>query len=172
MGSIILYTGNGGGKTIASLGLAMRAVGHKQRVVIIQFMKGWKNVGEFKIQRRLKPNYEIYQFGRPSFVNPKKVEKLDAELAEKGLKFARKILKQRKKPSLLILDELNIAVAFKLLKLGEVLKFLGKIPKRTNIVLTGRYAPRKLINFADYAIELKDLRRPKKPMAARAGIEY
>ena len=62
MGHIYLYVGTGAGKTTNALGLALRSVGHKHKVIIIQFMKWWKNIGEFKIQKMLAPYYEIYQF--------------------------------------------------------------------------------------------------------------
>ena len=59
LGYIYLYTGTGGGKTTNALGLALRSVGHGHKVVIIQFMKWWKNTGEYKIRKKLQPYYEI-----------------------------------------------------------------------------------------------------------------
>ncbi|PIP11821.1 MAG: cob(I)yrinic acid a,c-diamide adenosyltransferase, partial [bacterium (Candidatus Stahlbacteria) CG23_combo_of_CG06-09_8_20_14_all_40_9] len=67
---IQIYTGNGKGKTTAALGLALRAVGHGLKVIMIQFMKGKVNYGELESVKRL-PNFKIEQYGRPDFVNPK-----------------------------------------------------------------------------------------------------
>jgi len=73
-GKIHLYTGEGEGKTTTALGLALRAVGHGYKVIIIQFMKGRKNIGEYLIKERLAPEYEIYLFGKEKFVNLEKRE--------------------------------------------------------------------------------------------------
>jgi len=95
MGYVYLYTGTGGGKTTNALGAALRSVGHGHRVVIIQFMKWWKNTGEYRIRRRLRPYYEIYQFGRKGWVGLKNLDRRDRDLARRALEFARKIVKGR-----------------------------------------------------------------------------
>jgi cob(I)alamin adenosyltransferase len=168
LGYIYLYTGNGAGKTTSALGLALRAVGHKYKVVIIQFLKFKKDVGEYKIRKKLQPYYEIYQFG-VSWVNFKKLRKKDFENAEKGLEFAWKAL--RKKPKLLILDEINLAVAKGLIDVEKVIKLLNNIPHETTIVLTGRYAPKKLVEKADFVNEIVELKRPKKNVSIK-GINF
>ena len=172
LNNIYLWTGNGWGKTTSALGVALRAAGQGHKVIIIQFMKGRKNTGEYMIRKRLKPEYEIYQFGRKEFVNLKKPSKKDKELAKKGLEFAKKIAK--KKPKLLILDEINIATGIGLLEEDEVINFLNDIPKTTAVYLTGRYAPKKLIDRADYATEIKAIKHPpiKKGQPAKKGIDY
>jgi len=119
MGHIYLYTGTGGGKTTNALGLALRSLGHNHKVVIIQFMKWWKKTGEYKIRKRLK-GYEIYQFGRKGWKELGKLDERDKFLAKRGLKFAKRIMK-KKKPHLLVLDEINLAVYCKLLDVKEVL---------------------------------------------------
>ena len=80
--SIYLYTGEGAGKTTNALGLALRSVGHKHKVIIIQFLKWWKNTGEFKIARKLVPYYRIYQFGRRGWHGFKNLTEKDKELAQ------------------------------------------------------------------------------------------
>ena len=85
---VYLWTGSGAGKTTS----ALRAVGHGQKVVVIQFMKGKKDIGEYKIKNRLKPNYEIYQFGHSGWIYPNKITLKDKELAKNGLNFAKKII--------------------------------------------------------------------------------
>ena len=170
MGSILLYTGQAGGKTTTAFGLALRSVGHGHKVIVIQFMKGLRDTGEFKASSRLQPELEVYQFGRSEFVNLDRPDRVDIELARKGLMFAKEIL--RKKPHLLILDEINLAAAKGLLSTSEVLELLKQVPTETNIVLTGRFAPKELIEAADYVIEMIDRKRPVKELPARPGIEY
>lgn len=106
MGHIYPYYGTGGGKTTNGLGLALRAVGHRHKVVIIQFMKWWTETGEYLIKDRLKPYYQIYQFGRPGWIRfsegdkeirlggtsllLRNIEDSDRELARKALEFSEK----------------------------------------------------------------------------------
>jgi len=170
MGMIYLYTGTGTGKTTNALGLALRSIGHGHKVVIIQFLKWWKKTGEYKIRKKLEPYYEIRLFGRKGWQGFKNLDERDKKLAEKGLEFARKVLKE-KKPDLLILDEINLAAHWNLLDVDEVIKVLDKIPKKTDVVLTGRYAPKKLIDGADFVNEVVDVKHPKK-IPTKKGIRY
>ena len=170
MGYIYLYTGTGAGKTTNALGLALRSVGHKRKVVIIQFLKWWKNTGEYKIRKMLAPYYEIYQFGRKGWHGLGNLGEEDKKLAHEALKFAEKILKE-KKPHLLVLDEINLALHCKLLDVKEVLEFLDKIPKKTDVVLTGRFAPKELIERAEFVNEVVKVKAPKK-MVTTKGIQY
>jgi len=168
--NIILYTGNGGGKTAAALGLALRCVGHKKKVVIVQFMKGRDYIGEYLVKNRLAPEYEIRQFGREEFVDLKNPSTIDKERALEGFEYAKNAIK--KKPYMLILDEINLATATGLLVLEEVLEFLESVPKETILVLTGRHAPEKMIAAADYVVEVKDVKRPEGNISPREGFEY
>lgn len=170
MGYIYLYTGNGAGKTCNALGLALRSMGHSQKVVIIQFLKWWKNIGEYKIRTKLKSYYEIYQFGRTGWIGLKNLNEDDKKLAEKGLNFAENIMME-KKPNLLVLDEINLALDCKLLDIRDVLELLEKVPKKTTIVLTGRNAPKELVKRADFVNEIKDLKHPSK-IPTTKGIQY
>jgi cob(I)alamin adenosyltransferase len=170
MGYSYLYTGTGAGKTTNALGLALRSVGHKRKVVIIQFLKWWKNTGEYKIQNMLTPYYEIYQFGRRGWIGLGNLGEKDRKLAEKALKFAEKIAKQEK-PDLLVLDEINLALHCKLLEAQQVLDLLDKIPKKTDVVLTGRYAPKELIDKVDSVNEVVDVKYPSE-MVTTKGIQY
>ena len=170
MGYIYLYTGTGAGKTTNALGLALRSVGHKHKVVIIQFLKWWRNTGEYKIRRMLAPYYEIYQFGRKSWHGLNNLGEKDKRLACEALKFAEKIIKQ-KRPHLLVLDEINLALHCKLLEVKEVLEFLDRIPKKTDVVLTGRFAPKELIKRAEFVNEIVDVKHPKE-MVTTKGIQY
>lgn len=185
IGYVYLWTGTGGGKTTNALGLALRSIGHGRKVVIIQFLKWWRNTGEYKIRNKLKPYYEIHQFGRPGWYKlgrPKtyrfgkkkfvvrSLDDADKLFAKKGFEFAKKVLKE-KKPHLLVLDEINLALHWKLLDLKEVIEFLDKIPKRTDVVLTGRFAPKELMEKADFVNIIKDVKYPKH-IPATKGIQY
>lgn len=168
---VYIYTGEGEGKTTNALGLALRTVGHGYRAIIIQFMKGRKYIGEYKVKDRLAPEYEIYQFGREEFIDFKNPMPLDYELAAKGLEFAKKALKR--KPRLLVLDEINLAAHFGIVKIEDVLQLLEEIPEETTVVLTGRRAPRELVERADLVTEMKFVKHPfEKNVLAREGIEY
>lgn len=169
-GNIILYTGNGGGKTAAALGLALRGVGHGKKVVMVQFMKGRKDIGEYKAKNRLSPELVMNQFGRAGFVDLKNPSQEDKDLAKNGLSFAEKEMKR--KPGTLILDEINLAAAIGLLDVNHVLSFLKYIPPETIVILTGRNAPKEFLDYADYVVELKDVKRPKKELPPRKGFEY
>lgn len=159
-----MHTGEGGGKTTAAMGLALRALGHDKRVVIIQFMKG-RFTGEMKsLMRFIKCDFK--QFGRHEFVNLDNPSVHDKELAVKGLSYASQSLSN--KPFMLVLDEVNLACAIGLLKTKDVLALLKKA--ECHVVLTGRRAPKPLIKTADFVTEHEDLKR--KDVKARQGIEY
>jgi cob(I)alamin adenosyltransferase len=170
-GIIHLYTGNGGGKTTAALGVALRSVGQGRRVAVVQFMKGRKDIGEFKIQKKLGKDYAVYQFGRRDFVNLKKPSIKDEELANQALGFAKEIMREKMHPQLLILDEINIAAATGLISAGDVVDMLRCAPPGIDIYLTGRYAPKELVAAADYVTVVEDRKRLPK-MQARKGIDY
>jgi cob(I)alamin adenosyltransferase len=184
MGYIYLYTGTGGGKTANALGLALRSVGHKKSVVIIQFLKWKKDIGEILIKDKLAPYYEIYQFGREAWLgeedktaefggkkfNVECVKSHDTELAKKALDFAAKVLRE-KMPHLLVLDEVALAVHWKLLDVKKVLELLDKVPEETTVVITGRYAPQELVDRADFVNIVQDVKMPK-DFKLTEGIQY
>ena len=167
-GTIYLYTGEGGGKTVNALGLALRCLGHGYRVAIIQFLKWWKNTGEYKFRNK-SPNYEIYQFGRKGWKGLSNLNEKDKQLCQKALDKARE--KAKEKPKLLVLDEINLVLHCNLLGVNEVIDFLKTVPKETNVVLTGRHAPKQLIEFADFVNEVVDIKHPSEIPTVR-GIQY
>jgi len=169
MGFVYLYTGGGAGKTTNALGLALRCIGHGQKVVIIQFLKGQKNTGEVKFQDILPEQYEIYLFGTPDFVDPKHLRPEDYELAHQGVEFAKKKIKEE--PDLFVLDEVNIAAAGGLVKIKDILKLLEDIPEKTTVVMTGRFAPREFLERADFVNEIIDLKHTK-DIPYTKGIQY
>lgn len=172
MGYTINYTGDGGGKTIAALGLALRAWGHGLKVVIVQFMKGRQGVGEVLASKRLS-GFTIHQFGRPGFVDLKKPALEDKLLAGQGLKFAADTLKSNP-PGLLVLDEANLAVKVGLLKEADVVRLVKRAPKGTIIVLTGRGATKGVVAACDFVTRIEDVKSVpmKKRKGPVKGFEY
>jgi cob(I)alamin adenosyltransferase len=169
-----VYTGDGSGKTTSALGVALRSLGHDRKVAIVQFLKGrGDEIGEFKLQNEMGSNYNVYQFGRPGFLDKDDPQKEDKELAEKGIKFVRDLLK-KDGLNLLILDEINLTIYYRLLTVRRIinlLDFAKKQNKDLDIYLTGRYCPQKLIDYADFATEIKNLKRPSY-FFARKGTEF
>ncbi|MGB3399370.1 MAG: cob(I)yrinic acid a,c-diamide adenosyltransferase [Candidatus Deferrimicrobiaceae bacterium] len=170
-GYIQVYTGNGKGKTTASLGLAVRAAGHGLRTVIIQFMKGWIDYGELKGVAMLSPFVEIHQAGRDTFVERKNPDPEDVRLAREGWELAKAVVLGRK-ADIVVLDEINCAVDFGLLPLVEVLDLLHRKPGGMEIVLTGRGAPEEIVAIADLVTEMREIKHYYgKGIDARVGIE-
>ncbi len=168
-GIIYLYTGEGAGKTVNALGLALRCLGHGYKVTVIQFLKWWKNTGEYKFKKLMPDKYEIYQFGRKGWIGLSNLNDRDKQLCQKALNLAKK--KAQETPKLLVLDEINLALDCKLLEVNEVIEFLKSVPKQTNVVLTGRRAPKELIEFSDFVNEIIDIKHPEKAPSTR-GIQY
>ena len=168
---IQIYTGNGKGKTTASLGLALRAVGHSFRVIMIQFMKGKINYGELESAKML-PNLTIEQYGRPDFVNPENPDKIDIDLAKQALERSKEIIKNQKY-DMVILDEVNVAISFGLINVSEVIDIIKQTPSKTELILTGRNAPQELEKYADLISEVREIKHHfKEGISARKGIEY
>ena len=168
--NIYLWTGNGWGKSTSAFGAALRSLGHGYKVIIIQFMKGRKNrIGEYRIRKKLGKRFEIRQFGRPGFVNLRNPSVIDKRLAQQGFDYAKKAV--RRKPFLLVLDEVNVAVRIGLLKENEVIRFVKSLPKSVNVYLTGRYATKGMIRAADYVNKVEMFKGSKK-LIGEKGIDY
>jgi cob(I)alamin adenosyltransferase len=169
-GLVLVYTGNGKGKTTAALGLALRAVGHGKRVLMIQFMKGGDDYGELQAAKML-PGFEIVQKGLPTFVDRDHPAGEDVRLAQEGLALAREALKGTW--DLVILDEINVAVEYGLVGLSDVLALLEMRRAETDMVLTGRGAHPELVRRADMVSEVLEIKHHyQRGIAARKGIEY
>ncbi|UCG92272.1 MAG: cob(I)yrinic acid a,c-diamide adenosyltransferase [candidate division WOR-3 bacterium] len=168
---IQIYTGSGKGKTTAALGLALRAVGHGLKVIMIQFMKGQINYGELESAKQL-PNFTIEQYGRPDFVNLEKPDKEDVRLARQALRRAKDVI-ESKNFDIIILDEINVAVSFGLIKLGDVIELMKNTPRKTELILTGRYMPPEFHDYADLISEIREVKHHfQAGTPARKGIEY
>ena len=168
-GYVQVYTGNGKGKTTAAFGLALRAVCAGKKVFIGQFVKGMQ-YSELKVVEYL-PDLEIEQFGRGCFIYDQPAAE-DIKLARKGLERCQAILKEGRY-DVVILDEINIAMYFKLFSVEAVLDLLTNRASHTEVVLTGRYAPEEIINMADLVTEMKEIKHYYTGgVEAREGIEF
>ena len=175
-GYIQVYTGDGKGKTTASLGLAMRALGRCWKVLIIMFTKGGNDYGELKSFRNLSPqiaqNLTIVQAGLDRIVYSDNQNSDDAKEITKGWELAKKAIKNHEY-NLIILDEANIAIDLNLIDLDEVLEVLKNKPDEMEIVLTGRNANPKIVELAHLVSEIKPIKHYwDTGIAARKGIEY
>ncbi|NPV50165.1 MAG: cob(I)yrinic acid a,c-diamide adenosyltransferase [Candidatus Methanofastidiosum sp.] len=170
-GLIEVYTGNGKGKSTAAFGLALRASGRGLKSIVVQFMKQGNSYGEHFAIEKIE-NIDIASFGTPKFVNFKNPSKEDINLAKEALEFSRETIYSLKY-DLVILDEINIALHFKLIDLEKVIDILKNKPEGVEVILTGRYAPKELIEIADLVSEIIEVKHPyQKGIAAREGIEY
>lgn len=185
MGYVYLYYGTGGGKTTSALGAAMRSVGHHMKVVVVQFLKWYEETGEYLIADRLRPDYEIRQFGSPGWLAhdefkgelstggvtlaTRPIDHSDREMAARGVEFARKAMAER--PRLLVLDEICLAVHLGVLSVEDVLGLLDDVPVETDVMLTGRYPPEELIERADFVYEIVERKAPEGYVAA-GGIQF
>jgi len=170
-GYVQVYTGDGKGKTTASLGLAVRAAGHGLKVLIVQFMKGWIDYGELEGVRMLSPYVEILQAGRDTFVDRKNPDPEDVRLARQGWNLAADAIRERR-ADIVVLDEINCAMDFGLLSVEEVLEAVKGKPDGMELVLTGRGAPREIIEAADLVTEMREIKHYYgEGVEARLGIE-
>lgn len=169
-GLVLVYTGDGKGKTTAAFGLALRSWGRGRRVCIVQFMKCGEDYGEVRAVRGL-AGIELHQFGRKGFVEKGKHKPEDVEMAEKALQFSVKALSSGEF-DLVVLDEACVALDFELIGLPALLSALDTRSPGTDAVLTGRNAPEALIAVADLVTEMRSVKHPydigKK---AKVGIE-
>lgn len=175
-GYIQVYTGNGKGKTTASLGLAMRALGRCWKVLIIMFMKGGDDYGELNSFRNLSPeiaeNLTIVQAGPDRIVYQKDKNETDAAEIKKGWELAKNAI-QNDEYNLIILDEANIAIDMGFIDLQEMLQVLKHKPDEMEIVLTGRNARQEIIDIAHLVSEIKPVKHYwDRGISARKGIEY
>ncbi len=171
LGLIQVFTGDGKGKTTAALGEALRACGHNFKVLVVQFMKGQIEYGEVKIASKV-PNLELKQFGLPTFVKKGDPSDEDLRLAREGFEFAKSAI-MKKKYDMVILDELNVAIDYGLVKLKDALDLLRNKPEHVEIIVTGRYATQEIIDIADLVSRIDEVKHPyQKGIFSRKGVEW
>jgi cob(I)alamin adenosyltransferase len=167
-GYIQVYTGNGKGKTTAAIGLAVRAAGAGLRICFCQFLKG-RESSELKILKKLNKNVTVLRSGEKSFVYSCKTG--DRLKARNCFKKVSAIILQGK-CDVVILDEINAAIALNLINIKELVRILKGRPPHVEIVLTGRDAPKEIIKIADLVTSMTPVKHYySKGIPARKGIE-
>ena len=170
-GLVQVYTGDGKGKTSAAFGAALRAIGRGLNVYIIQFIKGGFDYGELYVVEKL-PNLKLAAFGRGKFVTEVSPHEEDVKLAKEAFELARKVV-QSGEYDVVILDEINVALNLKLVKVDEALQLIMNKPVHVELILTGRYAPRQIIEVANLVTEMNEIKHPfTEGVKPRKGIEY
>jgi cob(I)alamin adenosyltransferase len=181
-GLILINTGPGKGKTTAALGTAFRAAGNGMRVLFLQFLKGSWHYGELDAAEALNralggsestPSFVIKQLGR-GFVkvggaetDPEDIRMVEAAWAES----AAAILSGDW--DLVVLDEINYAIGYKMLDPASVAEVLRRKPEMTHVILTGRNAHPLLVELADTVTEMREIKHAyQKGILAQRGIEF
>lgn len=173
-GLIVVYTGPGKGKTTAALGAALRAVGQGMRVLMVQFIKGSWHYGELDAAQAVgEDKFQILPMGR-GFVKVG-LEKPDAEdvrLVHEAWAFARGKIANGEH-DLVILDEINYAISYKMLDAEGVVEELRRKPEMVHVILTGRNAHPSIVELADLVTEMREVKHPyQKGILAQRGIDY
>jgi len=170
-GLVQVYTGDGKGKTSAAFGLALRAVGRGLKVYVIQFIKGGFDYGELHVVERL-PNLKLATFGRGRFITNLPPSEEDVKLAREAFELAKRVVKSGEH-DIVILDEINVALNLKMIKIKDVIRLIKDKPKHVELILTGRYAPVQVIDAADLVTEMREVKHPyTQGVPPRKGIEY
>ncbi|HSG74290.1 MAG TPA: cob(I)yrinic acid a,c-diamide adenosyltransferase [Nitrosopumilaceae archaeon] len=171
---VIVYTGKVKVKTTAALGMALRAVGHKQKICFIQFIKGSWHYGELDSLQRLTPELELVVSGK-GFVgiiddtSPKEEHK---KVANEAIQLSKERI-QSGKYDLVILDEVNYAVNLGLIDIKQVIDLIKSRPTNVSLVLTGNHARTELIELADLVTEMKEIKHPfQSGIKAKKGIDF
>ena len=173
-GLVIVYTGNGKGKTTAALGLAMRAIGYEHKVCMLQFIKGSWHYGEMDSSKKLEPNFELIAIGK-GFVGILD-DNSPREEHEKYAAEALRICRERifsGKYNVVILDEVNYAINLGLIDVQEIIKLIKEKPSNLDLVLTGRDVKEEIVELADLVTEMKEIKHPfKSGIKAKKGIDF
>jgi cob(I)alamin adenosyltransferase len=186
LGLVQVYTGDGKGKTTTAVGLAFRAAGHGYRVCIIQFLKGAHYIGEQAAIDKNR-NIKLFQFGQecPWSKDMRKgimrcgtcrycftLHKDDIKRSMIGFDFAKDATTSGDY-DMVILDEINVAMDKKVIPTKDVLELIKNKNPNVELVLTGRGAPREIIEAADLVTEMRDVKHPiKKDVVGRKGVDF
>lgn len=179
---IILFTGNGKGKTTAALGQAARTVGRGKKVLMIQFIKGpWKSGEDFiEISKReasegeSKPEFKLVKrgLGFVGILGDRLPKEEHAKAAREALKYAQSEMRHGTW-DLVILDEVNVAVSLGLITEQDVLEAVEAVPNNKFVILTGRGAPQSFIDRADLVTEMKEIKHPfNDGKMAKIAVEF
>jgi len=172
-GLIIVNTGPGKGKTTAAMGTALRAVGNGMKVLMLQFLKGSWHYGELDAVKAFGDNFVMKQMGRGFVkVGGAETDPEDIKMVEEAWGEAREAILSGEW-DLVILDEVNYAIGYKMLDPAKVVETLKQKPEAVHIILTGRNAHPSIIELADTVTEMKQVKHAyEKGVLAQRGIEY
>ena len=173
-GLVIVYTGNGKGKTTAALGMALRAAGYNHRVCIIQYIKGSWPYGEMESIKRLEPEVELVIVGKGfvGIIDDKSPREDHEKIAQEAIKVSKEKIRSGNY-NIVILDEVNYAVNLGLIDVNDVLDLIKSKPEKLNLVLTGNHAKEEIIDAADLVTEMKEIKHPfKSGIKAKKGIDF
>ena len=170
-GLVQIYTGDGKGKTTAAIGNIIRALSHGMKIYVAVFMKDDSSYGEWDYLAKL-PNIKVERFGFREFCDPHNIKPEEKEQTRRALNATREAT-QSGNYDLVVLDEINVAVAWHLIEQDEVLKLIEEKPLRLELILTGRYADSEFIKRADLVTEMLKIKHPfDTGFSARQGIEF
>ena len=170
-GQVQIFTGEGKGKTSAALGTVVRALGQKLKVCIIVFMKGDFPFSEWAFLSQF-PDVKIERFGTNKFTNKENPDPETVAEAAKAIASAREAMLSEEY-NLVVLDEINLASAWNLIGVDDVINLIRERPASVELVLTGRYADDRLIELADLVTECRKIKHPyDEGIKARKGLDY
>jgi len=172
-GLIIVNTGPGKGKTTAAMGTALRAVGQGMRVLMLQFLKGSWHYGELDAVKAFGDKFVMKQMGRGFVkVGAENPDPEDVRMVEEAWAQAEKAI-QSGAWDLVVLDEINYAISYKMLDPAKVVETLKARPEMVHVILTGRNAHPSLVEIADTVTEMREVKHAyEKGILAQRGIEY
>ncbi len=171
---LYINTGNGKGKSTAAMGQMLRSIGQGWKVCLVQLFKGKSFYGEQKTFGKFKKQLDFYSFApKHPGCFPKTDRKLVRKQCLEALSFIHKLLTGRKRYQLLVMEEFNIAIRDGYMTTKEVLEVVNDFYSISDIVITGRGAPKALIERADLVTEMKEIKHPfRKGIKSRRGIEF
>jgi cob(I)alamin adenosyltransferase len=172
-GLIIVNTGPGKGKTTAAMGTALRAVGNGMRVLMLQFLKGSWHYGELDAVAAFGDKFVMKQMGRGFVkVGGAETDPEDIRMVEQAWAEAEQAILSGQW-DLVILDEINYAISYKMLDPERVVEVLRKKPEMVHVILTGRNAHPTIVDLADTVTEMREVKHAyQKGILAQRGIEY
>ncbi|HHP7235961.1 MAG TPA: cob(I)yrinic acid a,c-diamide adenosyltransferase [Desulfobacterales bacterium] len=170
-GLLMVFTGNGKGKTTAALGMALRSAGHGLKVCFIQFIKGSWNYGELEAVKRFEDVIDFHVMGRGFTWKSEDLAK-DTAAARQAWRFALDAMASQRY-HLVVLDEFTYLLKYNMVDLPPVLAALAARPTNLHVAVTGRGAPPELLAAADLVTEMRSIKHPlQNGIKAQKGIEY
>jgi cob(I)alamin adenosyltransferase len=171
-GLVLVYTGNGKGKTTAALGLALRSIGHGRHVFMVQFKKSDSSYGEIQAISKYLPDFRVLQSGKNKMSSDGALVEDERSVVLDGFNQGKEALVSGEY-DLVIFDEINVVMDHGQLTVQEVKDMLSLRPEHVDVVLTGRNAPEEIVNIADLVSEVQEIKHYfHAGVKARAGVEF